>query len=55
MINAKEHLTMEGIQKIVSIKSLMNRGLNKELEAAFPNIIPFLVPSAVNTKIPHPY
>lgn len=49
MINAKEHLTMEGLHKIVSIKASINRGLNDELKVAFPNTIPTLKPLVVNT------
>jgi hypothetical protein len=55
MINAKEHLTLEGLQKIVSIKASVNWGLTNVLKVAFPNTIPALKPLAVNTEIPHPY
>lgn len=55
MINAKEHLTMEGLQKIVSIKASVNLGLTKVLKLAFPNTVPALRPSNVNIEIPHPY
>ena len=55
MINAKEHLTLEGLQKIVSIKASVNRGLTNVLKVAFPNTIPALKSLAVNTEIPHPY
>lgn len=30
LINRKEHLTSEGIEKIISIKASINRGLSKE-------------------------
>ena len=39
MINAKEHLTIEGLHKIVAIKASMNWGLSDELKKEFPNII----------------
>jgi hypothetical protein len=55
MVNAKEHLTIEGIHKIVSNKASINRGLTDELKVAFPNTIPALKSLAVNTEIPHPY
>lgn len=55
MINGKEHLTMEGLQKIVSIKASVNHGLTESLKVAFPNTIPALKPLSVNTDIPHPY
>ena len=40
MISRKEHLTMEGLCKIVAIKVSMNRGLSLELKKAFPEIVP---------------
>lgn len=55
LIKAKEHLTMEGMQKIVSIKASINRGLNETLKAAFPDTIPVSRPLSVNTEIPHPH
>lgn len=55
MIKAKKHLTMEGIQKIVSYKAPINLGLIDELKAAFPNTIPAEKYLAVNTKIPNSY
>ena len=36
----KEHLTENGLRKIVEIKASMNKGLPKELKKAFTNIIP---------------
>ena len=51
MANAKEHLTMKGLQKIVSLKASINLGLNDELKAAFPNTVPALRPLAESTKI----
>ena len=35
----KEHLRLEGLQKIVAIKGSMNRGLSDQLKAAFKNNI----------------
>jgi len=55
MVKAKEHLTMEGLQNIVSNKASINFGLTDELKVAFPNTIPALKSLAVNTRIPHPY
>jgi hypothetical protein len=55
MVNAKEHLTMEGLQKIVSFKASINLGLTDILKAAFPKTIPALRSLAVNTETPHPY
>jgi hypothetical protein len=36
LLNRKEHLTIEGLQQIVSIKATMNRGLSDVLKKAFP-------------------
>jgi hypothetical protein len=38
LINRKEHLTIEGLRKIVSIKASMNTGLSDVLKADFPDI-----------------
>lgn len=39
LINNKEHLTEEGIYKILSIRASMNKGLTASLKALFPNIV----------------
>ena len=43
MIN-KEHLTKKGLNKIVSIKAVINYGLPAELQVYFPDIAPTLRP-----------
>ena len=58
LINRKEHLTMEGLKKIIEIKSSMNRGLSDKLKAAFLNVIPVkrpLVNFPEGQKIPDPH
>jgi hypothetical protein len=40
LIKLKEHLTLEGLNKLVAIKASMNKGLSPQLKAAFPNITP---------------
>lgn len=40
LIKNKEHLTTQGLLKIVSIRASMNKGLTKVLNTAFPNITP---------------
>ena len=40
LINNKEHLTIEGLQKILCIKGSLNLGLSDELKTKFPNIKP---------------
>lgn len=47
LMEQKEHLTMEGLEKIVAIKASLNNGLSAELKAAFPEIIPVPRPSVV--------
>lgn len=34
----KEHLTLEGLRKIISIKASINKGLSEQLKEAFPDI-----------------
>lgn len=38
LILNKEHLQKEGLDKILSIKSVLNKGLSEKLKAAFPNV-----------------
>jgi len=51
----KEHLTPEGMEKIVALKASLNQGLSDELKAAFPNIVPSPRPQGQNIKILNPY
>ena len=50
----KEHITEEGLRKIVAIKASMNLGLSEELKTAFPNITPQDMPLIINQKISDP-
>ncbi len=57
LVLRQEHVTPEGLQKIVAIKASMNRGLSDELKTAFPNIITVarpLVVGATATEIKDP-
>ena len=54
MLN-KEHLTMEGLHKIVAIRASINWSSTDELKGAFSGIVPVLRPSAQNLTIPDPY
>ena len=54
LINEKEHLTIEGLQKIIAIKSSINRGLSDKLKAAFPKIKEVERPSVLNLEIIDP-
>jgi len=40
LIKNKEHLTKQGLLKLVSLKALMGKGLTNELKAAFPDLLP---------------
>lgn len=40
LINNKEHLTREGLAKIISLRASINKGLTLELSRAFPNVTP---------------
>lgn len=42
-----EHLTIEGLQKVLAIKASMNKGLPSRIAAAFENIIPVNRPSVL--------
>ena len=44
-IKNKEHLTKEGLNKLISIRASMNKGLTDELKAAFPGITPINKPN----------
>lgn len=50
IIKNREHLTLEGLKKIVSLKSIMNWGISNTLETAFTGLVPvqkYLVKSQV--------
>jgi len=54
LVKNKDHLTQDGLNKIISIKSSMNLGLNNELKLAFPNISPIIRPKVSNNSIQDP-
>jgi len=54
LINNKEHLTEEGIYKILSIRASMNKGLTASLKALFPNIVEVERPIISNQIIKSP-
>ena len=59
LIQNKEHLTEEGLRKIVAIKASLNLGLSvrlrSELKAAFPDILPVERPKVENILISDPH
>ena len=55
LISRKEHLTKEGLHKLVAIKASINKGLSDELKAGFPDIIPVSRPELVDQVIKDPH
>jgi hypothetical protein len=47
----KEHLSIEGLQKIINIKAVMNKGLSEELKSNFINLNIVERPLIVNKNI----
>jgi hypothetical protein len=52
MMIRKEHLTLDGLRKIVSIKASLNQGVSGELKKAFADITP--VPRSIIPLMPVP-
>ena len=50
IIKNKEHLTKEGLRKIVVIRASMNLGLSDKLKLAFPDVVPMVRPLVGNQK-----
>ena len=55
MINRKEHINLEGLQKIVNIKASLNLGLSNELKAVFTDTVSVKRSVIINKKILDPY
>ena len=53
IMQLKEHLTLEGLQKIINTKATLNFGLSKELQLMFPETIPAARPLREICVIPH--
>lgn len=53
-MNRGEHLTDEGIRKILAIKASINLGLSDTLKSAFPNTVPVDRPKVEFSGIPDP-
>jgi len=54
ILSCKEHLTIEGIQKLIAIKASMNLGLSDGLKAAFHDTIPVKRPIVEDQQIKDP-
>ena len=50
----KEHLTQEGLRKIIAIKASINNGLSEALKEAFTDIIPAMKPKRDSILISNP-
>ena len=50
LIQNKEHLTMDGLKKIVAIKASINKGLSDKFKTAFPGFIPVIRPLVIDQK-----
>lgn len=55
VIANKEHLTLEGLRKIVAIRASINKGLTPKLKESFLHIIPVPRPTVEDQKIRNPY
>jgi hypothetical protein len=55
IIKQKQHLTPEGLAKIVALKSSLNKGLNDSILKAFPSSIAIPRPVSNFQGIPSPY
>ena len=53
-MNNKEHLTLEGLHKILAIRGSLNLGFSDELKTNFPNIKPIERPLIKDPKITDP-
>ena len=54
LINNKEHLTLEGLQKLLAIKGSLNLGFSDEIKTNFPNIKTIERPLVAQPKIIDP-
>ena len=55
LIKQKQHLTQDGLEKIVALKYNLNKGLSDVLVEAFPNILGVPRPHYFFNGIPDPY
>ena len=54
IMRRKEHLTEEGLRKIVAIRASMNLGLSDVLKKAFPDVVSVTRPLVKNLKVQDP-
>jgi hypothetical protein len=49
-LHNKQHLTLEGLKQIVSLKASLNKGLSLNLREAFPDVTPTEIGLIDNSK-----
>lgn len=54
IIKDKKHLSIEGLQELISIRASLNKGLSERLKLAFPNIQPVVRPEIPNLSLSCP-
>jgi hypothetical protein len=54
LMKNKEHLSIEGLHKIINIKASINFGLSNKLKSDFSLITPVVRPIILTTNIPDP-
>jgi hypothetical protein len=54
LLKDKKHFNLDGIQKLLSIKSAINLGLSDQLKLEFPNVIPMSRPLVIDQTIKDP-
>ena len=54
IMKLKEHITPEGLRKIVALKAAINWGLSEKLQLAFPDVVPVERPNVELPKTIHP-
>lgn len=55
IIKERKHITKDGLLKIISLKTNLNRGLPPNIVEAFPNIVPIPRPDFLFKGIPDPF
>jgi hypothetical protein len=55
LMSRKEHLKLEGLRKIVSLRASINKGLTPNLKESFADITPVLRPVVEGQEIPDPH
>jgi hypothetical protein len=56
MMNNKQHLTEDGLNEILSLKSVLNRSLTEKVKSIFPNVKSIVRPEYIVSDKPlNPY